>query len=66
MRSGQSPTRSARAEAWLWTGPVGHFAGGALDLAGALARYGRARARARTADRVRSARPRLLGLLRRA
>ena len=28
-----------RLETWLWTGPVGHFAGGALDFAGALARY---------------------------
>jgi len=25
--------------AWLMTGPVGHFAGGALDFADALARY---------------------------
>jgi hypothetical protein len=37
-----------RLETWLWTGPVGHFAGGALDFAGALARYLLARARGRT------------------
>jgi hypothetical protein len=36
-----------RAETWLWTGPVGHLLGGALDFAGALAGYLRAsRARA--------------------
>jgi hypothetical protein len=28
-----------RAEAWLWTGPIGHFVGGALDLISALARH---------------------------
>jgi hypothetical protein len=33
--------------AWLITGPVGHFAGGALDFAGALARYFLARRRLR-------------------
>jgi hypothetical protein len=37
-----------RLETWLWTGPVGHFAGGALDFAAALARYLLARARGRT------------------
>jgi hypothetical protein len=34
-----------RLEAWLITGPVGHFVGGALDFAGALARYALARRR---------------------
>jgi len=34
-----------RLETWLWTGPVGHLLGGALDFAQALARYLRARAR---------------------
>ncbi|MGH2902365.1 MAG: hypothetical protein ACRDK7_02040 [Solirubrobacteraceae bacterium] len=37
-----------RLETWLWTGPVGHFAGGALDFAQALASYLLARARGRT------------------
>jgi hypothetical protein len=32
-----------RLETWLLTGPVGHFAAGALDFAGALIRYARAR-----------------------
>jgi hypothetical protein len=30
-------------ETWLWTGPLGHFVGGAFDLAEALARHGLAR-----------------------
>jgi hypothetical protein len=30
-------------ETWLWTGPLGHLAGGAADFATALARYGSAR-----------------------
>jgi len=34
-----------RLERWLWTGPIGHLAGGALDFAQALARYVRARSR---------------------
>jgi hypothetical protein len=35
------PPRSAqrRAEAWLWTGPVGHLLGGTLDFLQALMRY---------------------------
>lgn len=28
-----------RLAAWLLTGPVGHFVGGALDFASALTRY---------------------------
>jgi hypothetical protein len=32
-----------RAEEWLWTGPVGHFLGGALDFTQALARWARER-----------------------
>jgi hypothetical protein len=35
-------------ETWLWTGPVGHLLGGALDLLGALARYAWARAHGKT------------------
>ncbi|HTB71262.1 MAG TPA: hypothetical protein VK707_09800 [Solirubrobacteraceae bacterium] len=31
--------RSRRLESWLWTGPVGHLLGGALDLGEALVRY---------------------------
>jgi hypothetical protein len=31
--------RIARAETWLLTGPIGHFAGGAIDFLEALARY---------------------------
>jgi len=34
-----------RAESWLWTGPLGHLAGGAIDFLEALARYWIARAR---------------------
>jgi hypothetical protein len=37
-----------RAETWLWTGPVGHLLGGALDFLQALTRYALARARGRT------------------
>jgi hypothetical protein len=51
-RPTMAPPRSAspikRLETWLWTGPVGHFAGGALDFAHALARYLLARALGRT------------------
>lgn len=36
-----------RLERWLWSGPLGHFVGGALDFAQALARYALARARRR-------------------
>jgi hypothetical protein len=32
-------------ETWLWTGPLGHLLGGALDFGQALARYLLARAR---------------------
>jgi hypothetical protein len=38
---GVAPHR--RLETWLWTGPVGHFVGGALDLLQALASYQRNR-----------------------
>lgn len=34
-----------RLETWLWTGPIGHLAGGTLDFTQALARYARAKAR---------------------
>jgi len=37
-----------RAETWLWTGPPGHLAGGALDFLAALARYLLARAQGRS------------------
>ncbi|HEV7163288.1 MAG TPA: hypothetical protein VGN25_08545 [Solirubrobacteraceae bacterium] len=37
-----------RLEAWLWTGPAGHFLGGSLDFAQALGRYAWARAHGRT------------------
>lgn len=36
-------------ETWLWTGPIGHLAGGAADFATALARYALARLRRRLA-----------------
>ncbi len=42
------PPAHKRAETWLWTGPVGHLVGGALDFLQALARYLLARARGRT------------------
>jgi hypothetical protein len=42
-----SPSPAKRLETWLWTGPVGHFAGGSLDFVQALARYLLARARGR-------------------
>jgi len=35
----------SRAEARLWTGPLAHLVGGALDVLGALAGYGLARLR---------------------
>ncbi|HEU0249680.1 MAG TPA: hypothetical protein VFR48_03050 [Solirubrobacteraceae bacterium] len=39
-----APARTARhLETWLWTGPIGHLLGGALDLAEALLRYYRTR-----------------------
>ncbi|HTR72567.1 MAG TPA: hypothetical protein VMG80_03150 [Solirubrobacteraceae bacterium] len=34
-------------ETWLWTGPIGHLVGGALDFGYALARYLLARVRSR-------------------
>jgi hypothetical protein len=40
----------SRAEAWLWTGPVGHLVGGALDLLEAVVRYQVQRARRRRAN----------------
>ncbi|HTA14665.1 MAG TPA: hypothetical protein VK781_07390 [Solirubrobacteraceae bacterium] len=40
--------RIRRLETWLWTGPVGHLVGGALDFAEALGQYVHAR---RAADR---------------
>jgi hypothetical protein len=47
-RSLARPGRSRRLETWLWTGPLGHLLGGALDFARALARYQLARACGRT------------------
>jgi hypothetical protein len=32
-------TPHRRLEAWLWTGPLGHLVGGALDVAQALGAY---------------------------
>lgn len=37
--------RRRRLESWLWTGPLGHLAGGTIDFLVALARYWIARAR---------------------
>jgi hypothetical protein len=37
--------RARKLEARLWTGPVGHLLGGALDVLEALSRYALARAR---------------------
>lgn len=37
--------RARRLESWLWTGPLGHLLGGALDFACALTRYLISRAR---------------------
>jgi len=42
-----------RAEARLWTGPVAHLLGGALDVLEALGRYGLARMGARARSRRR-------------
>jgi hypothetical protein len=53
-RGGDWPS-ARRAETRLWTGPVGHFVGGAIDLAQALLRY--ARSRARRARSARAQRP---------
>ncbi|MHB8242380.1 MAG: hypothetical protein ACYDHN_10350 [Solirubrobacteraceae bacterium] len=41
-------SRLSHLETWLWTGPIGHLIGGALDFLQALARYTRARARGRS------------------
>jgi hypothetical protein len=43
MKARRSSPLHRRAETWLWTGPVGHFAGGALDVAQALVSYLRTR-----------------------
>jgi hypothetical protein len=43
MRARGSAPLHRRVETWLWTGPAGHLAGGALDLAQALVGYLRAR-----------------------
>jgi hypothetical protein len=43
MRQERAAAARRRAEAWLWTGPVGHLVGGALDLLAALVRYRMAR-----------------------
>jgi hypothetical protein len=40
-RRGVAPHR--RLETWLWTGPIGHLVGGALDLLTALLAYRRKR-----------------------
>ncbi|HEX5852867.1 MAG TPA: hypothetical protein VFY36_07235 [Solirubrobacteraceae bacterium] len=48
MRVSHTPPLHRRVETWLWTGPVGHLLGGALDFLQALARYAYARARGRT------------------
>ncbi|HEV2975238.1 MAG TPA: hypothetical protein VGX69_09635 [Solirubrobacteraceae bacterium] len=39
MRARAALRRSRRVESWLWTGPVGHLLGGALDVAEALVRH---------------------------
>jgi hypothetical protein len=43
VRSRHRTTAHGRLETWLWTGPVGHFVGGALDLLQALVAYRRKR-----------------------
>ena len=47
-RTPTPPAASRRAEAWLWTGPVGHLVGGALDFAGGARPLPLARARRRS------------------
>jgi hypothetical protein len=37
--AGTPPPVHRRLAAWLLTGPIGHFVGGALDFAGALTHY---------------------------
>jgi hypothetical protein len=44
MSARQGRAAARRFETWVWTGPLGHLVGGALDLGEALARYGLARA----------------------
>jgi hypothetical protein len=44
MSARRARTHARRFETWVWTGPLGHLVGGALDLGEALARYGLARA----------------------
>jgi len=52
MQARRSTPLHRRAETWLWTGPAGHLAGAALDLAQALVSYMRTR-RAGGAQRIR-------------
>ncbi|MGO8906475.1 MAG: hypothetical protein ACLQMH_12750 [Solirubrobacteraceae bacterium] len=42
------PVLARRVERWLWTGPVSHLVGGALDFIVALAGHLLARARGRS------------------
>jgi hypothetical protein len=44
MSAWRGRAASRRLETWLWTGPLGHLVGGALDLGEALLRHGLARA----------------------
>ncbi|HTZ86271.1 MAG TPA: hypothetical protein VMB05_06350 [Solirubrobacteraceae bacterium] len=39
MKARRNGQLHRRLEAWLWTGPVGHFLGGALDVAQGLATF---------------------------
>jgi hypothetical protein len=52
MKARPSNALHRRVETWLWTGPAGHLAGTALDLAQALVSYMRTR-RAGGAQRMR-------------
>jgi len=47
VRAHPSMSTARRLEARLWTGPLGHLLGGALDFGAALARYLLARLRGR-------------------
>jgi hypothetical protein len=43
VKPGRGVAPHRRLETWLWTGPLGHLLGGALDLLQALIAYRRKR-----------------------
>src|SRR5205823_2564189 len=56
VRTSHRSSPARRVETWLWTGPAGHLAGGALDLLSALVHHRLAHARSRAPLTRRGAR----------